>query len=193
MGEYDDIDNLFSAAASNWEGSRDEIIKVDPGQNLDPWVAIGMDRFEEILGSSLGRMASGYGSVAAQVGKYKIRTSPTEGDWSNFYRVNPRTGGYDPRVKESVRKQTGRVASGAMLKDFTHWIEHRANTVNIHVGWKNPDDYYVAQEYGFMWEHPDTDVTSWVPGVGAIEASNEELERIVPAIVERNMRKLGFK
>lgn len=160
-------------------------MRVDLGQSL--FAATGLNKLRNsVIPVAMGRAANGIAQVAAQQGKHKIRTSPTAGDWSHFYAGNP-------RWKESVRKPTGRVETGAMLEDFIGRIDSsRLNHVVIEVGWvDNPQEYYGLQEFGFLWE-PDvsgTGVSVWVPGMGVLESTRESIEKYAARAIDRVMAK----
>ena len=161
-------------------------MRVELGEDL--FAVTGLDKLKDrIIKHAMPQSANGIAQVAAQQGKHKIRTSPTEGDWSLFYRNNP-------RWKASARKATGRVESGAMLEDFIGRIDSSGtHEVEISVGWlDNPQDYYELQEFGFDWEpevEGGTGVSRWVPGMHVLEFTQEVIEKYAAQSIDRAVAK----
>jgi hypothetical protein len=160
-------------------------VRVDLEDNL--FAVAGLDK---LLGTgvkaSMGRVANGIAQTLAQKGKYLIRTSPTTGDWSRFYRDTPRWQG-------SVRATTGRVDTGAMHDAFKARIDSSGAgpEISIEIGWlDNPPDYTDEQEYGFRWEGGPPGFFIDVPGMFVLSRTQEDLDELVNRAIDRHVGKM---
>lgn len=143
--------------------------------------ALGLDRAVERVHETLRDEADVIGEIGQDAGRHVILTSPTEGDWSDFYAGNP-------RQKASERERTGRVDSGQMLEDYTYQWSASSNGVEIEVGWVGGDEgYYADQEYGFVNTYDNGKSVS-VPGMNAQETSQPDVRRKTEAILEQLTR-----